>query len=359
MTAPRYHTVLILSRLPAIYSPSAEPPMPVPADDLGADLEPEIASRVTPGELRRLMESPAADAISASRDCISMILAWAGAVRFVRSADAPTQARVLAHWRHALAPAMLSTLATYLEVDKPYTAKLHESVTAACAAALADPSAPPNLRSMAAALYFELLEHLPTLVRHWWSHDVRSRGTHAALAKFTEAHVSPSLLTRTLRAIEEGIGAGGGDDFRVKVSLASRQVTAMHACDGSTMQVVLQLSSCYPLKPIEVECVQRVGVSDAKWRKWQRTMTTMLLSRNGAIADALLLFRDNVNAVFDGVEECPICYAIVHQTTRQIPKLECKTCHNKFHAPCLYKWFNSSQKNTCPLCQQPIGHARE
>ena len=118
--------------------------------------------------------------------------------------------------------------------------------------------------------------------------------------------------------------------------------------------MVLQLSSCYPLKPIEVECVQRVGVSDAKWRKWQRTMTTMLLSRNGAIADALMLFRDNVNAVFDGVEECPICYAIVHQTTRQIPKLECRTCHNKFHAPCLYKWFSTSHKNKCPLCQQPF-----
>jgi hypothetical protein len=51
------------------------------------------------------------------------------------------------------------------------------------------------------------------------------------------------------------------------------------------------------------------------------------------------------------VEECPICYQIVHGTTRQLPRLACRTCNNKFHAACLYKWFSSSQKSTCPLCQ--------
>ena len=42
---------------------------------------------------------------------------------------------------------------------------------------------------------------------------------------------------------------------------------------------------------------------------------------------------------------------IVHASTGHLPKQECKTCHNKFHAACLYKWFNQAQKSNCPLCQ--------
>ena len=131
-------------------------------------------------------------------------------------------------------------------------------------------------------------------VRQWWSET--PRGVHGALAKFTEAHVSPSLLGRTFKGIEEArkatttttarshrhtnsvprrhnngntppphhhhraaagdrVGgrrelprarvaavAPGGRDARVRylcdllTYLPSRQVTAMHACDGSTMQ---------------------------------------------------------------------------------------------------------------------------
>ena len=80
----------------------------------------------------------------------------------------------------------------------------------------------------------------------------------------------------------------------------------------------------------------------------------MLLAQNGTISDALLQWKNDVDKVFEGVEECPICYMIVHQATRALPRLECKTCKNKFHAACLYKWFNSSQKSNCPLCQSPF-----
>jgi len=117
------------------------------------------------------------------------------------------------------------------------------------------------------------------------------------------------------------------------------------------MQIVLRLDKSHPLRAVEVECTQRAGVSDARWKKWQRTICTMLLAQNGSIGDALALFKENVDKVFEGVEECPICYQIVHGTTRQLPKLACRTCHNKFHNACLYKWFATSQKSTCPLCQ--------
>lgn len=79
----------------------------------------------------------------------------------------------------------------------------------------------------------------------------------------------------------------------------------------------------------------------------------MLNSQDGSILDALLLWKQNVDKEFEGVEPCPVCYSVLCVKTHAMPNLECKTCNNRFHSSCLYKWFSSSGKNQCVLCQQP------
>ena len=69
------------------------------------------------------------------------------------------------------------------------------------------------------------------------------------------------------------------------------------------------------------------------------------------MADALLLWKQNVDREFEGLEACPICYSILHPTDRSLPRVECSTCRNKFHSRCLYKWFQQSHKSECPLCR--------
>lgn len=83
------------------------------------------------------------------------------------------------------------------------------------------------------------------------------------------------------------------------------------------------------------------------------------------------MWNNNLDKKFDGVEECYICFAVLHPGTYQLPKLSCKTCRKKFHAACLvydlhinliifcynyfflfqYKWFSTSNKSTCPICR--------
>lgn len=53
----------------------------------------------------------------------------------------------------------------------------------------------------------------------------------------------------------------------------------------------------------------------------------------------------------EGIEECSICAYIVHPSDKTLPSLPCKNCKNKFHSYCIRKWFTSSAKNVCPLCQ--------
>ena len=73
--------------------------------------------------------------------------------------------------------------------------------------------------------------------------------------------------------------------------------------------------------------------------------------QNGSILDGLTLWKRNVDKRFEGIEECYICYYVLHGSNYQLPKLTCRTCRKKFHAACLYKWFSTSNNSTCPLCR--------
>jgi hypothetical protein len=87
--------------------------------------------------------------------------------------------------------------------------------------------------------------------------------------------------------------------------------------------------------------------------------------------DVIGIWKRNIDRRFEGVEECPICYLVVHATYKSLPKLvrhrlgrkeeadcdcaqACATCKKKFHSACLYKWFNTSHQNTCPMCRSPF-----
>ena len=83
-------------------------------------------------------------------------------------------------------------------------------------------------------------------------------------------------------------------------------------------------------------------------------VANFLSCQNGATAEAMRIWKSNFDKEFEGNEECPICYSIIHTTNHSLPRLACKTCKHKFHSACLYKWFSTSHKSTCPLCQTPF-----
>lgn len=86
----------------------------------------------------------------------------------------------------------------------------------------------------------------------------------------------------------------------------------------------------------------------------QKVVWCYIWWQNGALSEAVQMWKRNVDREFEGVEECPICYSIIHTSNHTLPGLACKTCKHKFHSACLYKWFSTSHKSTCPLCQTPF-----
>ena len=67
-----------------------------------------------------------------------------------------------------------------------------------------------------------------------------------------------------------------------------------------------------------------------------------IVAQDGCLLDALILWKDSLQKEFEGVEPCPICYAVIHMTTKLLPKVACQTCRNKFHGACLSQWFRTS-----------------
>lgn len=144
------------------------------------------------------------------------------------------------------------------------------------------------------------------------------------------------------------------ENFSVSVSKSANEVVATYTKDETGMDLVIRLPASYPLRAVDVDCPRSLGISEVKQRKWLMSMLSFVRSQNGALAEAIRIWKSNFDKEFEGVEECPICYSVIHTTNHSLPRLACKTCKHKFHSACLYKWFSTSHKSTCPLCQSPF-----
>ena len=60
-----------------------------------------------------------------------------------------------------------------------------------------------------------------------------------------------------------------------------------------------------------------------------------IFQQNGSIMEGLRLWKRNIDKRIEGVEECFICYAVIHATSYNLPRVPCRTCKKKFHSACL------------------------
>lgn len=205
-------------------------------------------------------------------------------------------------------------------------------------------------------VFFRTAVRLPAMVRTWWN-DECSRSERSWASKYFEDNISPFMLASELEVIasaSEAAEAWDADEMTVKGSRVSREITTTYMKDECALEMVIRVPAAYPLRCVEVECTKRIGIAEDRWRRWVLQIIRVTSSQDGSLLDAVLLWKKNIDKEFEGVEPCPICYSILNPKTMGLPNLPCKTCANKYHNSCLYKWFNQSGKNKCPICQQPF-----
>ncbi|PWA23009.1 hypothetical protein CCH79_00001849 [Gambusia affinis] len=205
-----------------------------------------------------------------------------------------------------------------------------------------------ELPHLACSVYYSTVQDLPAMVRLWW--NSQEKRVSSAVEKFTSKHVSPVLSAQEISSVHDSTQMF--DSMTVKARSAAREVIATYSVDDIYIELVIQLPQNYPLGSITVESGRRVGVAVQQWRNWMLQLSTYLTHQNGSIMEGLALWRNNVDKRFEGIEDCMICFSVIHGSNYSLPKKACRTCKKKFHSACLYKWFTSSNKSTCPLCRE-------
>nr|KIR46016.1 hypothetical protein I312_04558 [Cryptococcus bacillisporus CA1280] len=225
-----------------------------------------------------------------------------------------------------------------------------------------DPESLPDLSPLASHLFYRALVTIPFSVRAYYE-SLKDRQLSMSMLSFTARHYSPVIIAHEFAALrqpsamaeltEEGlnvrIAQGGG--ATIAAGAGSAEAIASYVVDEQPMEIGIRLPAEFPLKGVDVRDLRRVGVPENKWRGWLMGLQQTITSRNGLILEALTMFKKNVSLHFEGVVECAICYSIISLTDRTLPTKPCRTCKNRFHASCLFKWFNSSHSSSCPLCR--------
>ena len=216
------------------------------------------------------------------------------------------------------------------------------------------PCGPREEETLACSVFSATLSLLPASVRTWHS-DLRNRGVASAVEEYTTSRENQRLVAAQLASLSSLQSVPeGAEGLRVRCSHAAREITAGYRKDDAELQLVVRLPSSYPLRAAEPTVTRRMGVTEARLRKWLLSMSAFLMNQDGSVAEALELWRQNLDKTFEGVDECPICYSVIHPVDRSLPKMACRTCKYKFHSACLYKWFNTSHKSVCPMCKSPF-----
>ncbi|KFA64870.1 hypothetical protein S40285_02894 [Stachybotrys chlorohalonatus IBT 40285] len=208
-------------------------------------------------------------------------------------------------------------------------------------------------------LFYLVLKYIPGLFRLWYL-DCRDKQTKIAVESWTTKFISPQIVLDALEEVQawadsQEAPAGDEKELLVKVSRAAREVTAGYEIDESQASIVIKVPSSYPIDSVSVASVNRVAVTERKWQSWIMTTQGVITFSNGNIIDGLQVFKRNIIGALKGQSECAICYSII-SADKRMPDKRCSTCNNLFHRTCLYKWFQTSNQNTCPLCRNPIDY---
>lgn len=200
-------------------------------------------------------------------------------------------------------------------------------------------------RTLAVHLLYSMSLSLGVVVRNWYR-EVRDRKLLKAIDDTIQFCVLPAVLRTVSKNAREMRDKGQLEGTSVSEQL--REFRAQVDFDEHVVDVVIRLPNLYPAKSATVEIKNLVGVPEAKRRAW--VLEAEFNVQNGAIIGAMKGLLLKLSNFLDGVEPCAICYQVV-LNGKQLPNKTCSTCHNTYHADCLFKWFNSNKTKLCPMCR--------
>lgn len=214
-----------------------------------------------------------------------------------------------------------------------------------------------EIRKLLVNLVFDVSNYTGGTFCQTWFQSIRDRQMKTRVETTFRKWISPVLIGEILSTMSNKTEVED-NDFKIGINRKFNEVKCMFEIDEQMMEIAITLPDTYPLAPISVNGVSRVGVDEKKWKSWLMSAQYVINFQNGTVLDAIKHFKANVRANFENYEDCAICYSILNAVDHSTPNKKCTTCKNNFHSACLYRWFKSSGSSTCPLCRSKFQFKR-
>ncbi|CAG5052532.1 unnamed protein product [Parnassius apollo] len=182
-----------------------------------------------------------------------------------------------------------------------------------------------------------------------------------ALRRLVAAAVAPRVYTRTHSAVSwppPGVPplvranltllrkhAHRLPHAHVSIQWSSGEARCSLDVEERRVELSVHFSRAHPLEPPRLASSANSPAPDTQW------LTVYLAYQNGTLLNAFKMWIRAVTARIQSAPQCYICYCRLHPADGRLPSVPCRQCRNKFHAPCLRKWFTTSNKSNCPLCR--------
>lgn len=197
---------------------------------------------------------------------------------------------------------------------------------------------------------FEFAAVFPLFMRKWMqqAHKQEVKQAEGVLKGF----ISSAIFNREVQHIELRQQEWKSKEFNIYVTPQTKEIVCVYEKEDCKIEISVHVPNNYPLQLIhEIDYKRGLHLSEAKIKRFILMMRSLLAQENNSLLSCLLLWKANIDNEFKGVEECYICFCIVHAKTNQLPKKACKTCKHKFHSGCIMKWFDTKFDSLCPLCK--------
>ncbi|GMT00718.1 hypothetical protein PENTCL1PPCAC_22892 [Pristionchus entomophagus] len=189
----------------------------------------------------------------------------------------------------------------------------------------------------------------PSIVKMWYTALPKSAST--LVNGFISSHLSSILIDHEITQVMEGNlpEKHKNDQATLTIRRYANEILLDYILEDTRMRLSINIPLGWPLLPPLVS-VEGSVVGKADARKWILGLNSQLY-RNSSVVSALSAWLIYAGKKVEGADSCTICMQLVAPQTKQLPKARCRTCHNKFHSSCLFKWFESSSSSSCPLCR--------
>ena len=211
----------------------------------------------------------------------------------------------------------------------------------------------------AAFLYRDAVELVPLFLQAVAPGDVCEwSSTSGQGASWERTLVEHGVASSLIRA-EVTNNKYKNENLKSNFSMSSRLLVCSYSSHGGEIQAELtvRFPDSWPLRLGQVEASPVVGLSKGKNARLKVSIQSVF--RLNGVQNAVQIWIENIEGFLKDVEECYICYSVTYHhgasgTAGSIPSKQCRTCKYKFHSECLLKYFRTSGKTICCLCQNPF-----